>query len=72
MCKLYFLLNHSSAFFYFLDKYNVIHFLEVQCVTQHEGFEAVCLNPYVLWAAMVGLNDREGAWLPPEDNIPNR
>lgn len=46
--------------------------LDVKCITLHEGFGAVCLNPYVLWAAMVSLNDREGAWLPPDDDIPNR
>lgn len=24
---------------------------EAQCITQHEGFDAVCLNPYVLEVA---------------------
>ena len=47
-------------------------YLDVKCITQHEGFDAVCLNKYVLWAALVGLNDRECAWLSPEDNVPNR
>ena len=48
------------------------YYLDVTCITQHEGFDAVCLNKYVLWAALVSLHDRECAWLPPEDNIPNR
>ena len=39
---------------------------------KHEGFEAVCLNKYVLWASLVSINDIEGAWLPPEDNVPSR
>ena len=26
----------------------------------------------MLWAALVSLNDRECAWLPPADNVPNR
>ena len=40
-------------------------------MSQYEGFSAACLNPYVLWASMVSLNDRERARLPEEDNIPN-
>jgi len=45
---------------------------DVTCITLHEGFKPVVLNKYVLWAALVSLNDRECAWLPPKDNIPNR
>ena len=46
--------------------------LDVKCITEHRAFQAACLDKDVLWVAMVGLNDREGAWLPPEDDVPNK
>ena len=47
-------------------------FLETLCVITHEAFKPVCLNKHVLWAALVGLHDRECAWLPPKSDVPNR
>ena len=32
----------------------------------------MCLNKEVLWTSLVNLADREGAYLPPRKNVPNR
>ena len=37
-----------------------------------KGFESVCLDEDVLWTALVSLNDREGCYLPPQDNVTNK
>ena len=34
--------------------------LEVQCVTQHPGFEACCLNPYMLQIAYMHFRQEHG------------
>lgn len=59
---------------YFLmvgDRTNLcINFLG--CIIDHKSFDAVCLNRDVLWAALVGLADREGAKLPKRGQVPNK
>ncbi|XP_068671269.1 P2X purinoceptor 7-like [Montipora capricornis] len=42
------------------------------CITEHESFEAVCLNRDVLWTALVSLHDRESAGLPERQQVSNR
>ena len=42
------------------------------CITEHESFQAVCLNIDVLWTALVSLHDRESAGLPDRKQVPNR
>ena len=46
--------------------------LHLDCIVNHEGFNPVCLDKNVLWAALANLVDREGCVIPPKDNIPNR
>lgn len=47
-------------------------FTDVQCITAHENFDAVCLNRDVLWAALVSLHDRNSAGLPNRNQVTNR
>ncbi|KAK7885888.1 hypothetical protein WMY93_025509 [Mugilogobius chulae] len=42
------------------------------CVTAHPSFYAVCLNPDVLWAALVSLHDRRSSGLPARTQVSNR
>ena len=44
----------------------------LDCITEHNGFSSVCLNTEVLWTSLVNLADREGAYIPPRDDVPNR
>ena len=46
--------------------------LGLTCITQHESFQAVCLNEDVLWTALASLHDRESAGLPDRQQLPNR
>lgn len=32
------------------------------CITQHEGFESVCLNPHVLRVAYFAFRQEHGDW----------
>ena len=34
--------------------------LEIECITDHEGFEAVCLNRWVLQAAYFAYREQYG------------
>ena len=47
-------------------------FSGLSCITEHESFNAVCLNRDVLWTALVSLHDRESAGLPDREHVPNR
>ena len=51
-------------------RFNSTIFLE--CIVDHESFNAVCLNKDVLWTALVNLADREGTRIPQRDNVENR
>ena len=45
----------------------------LDCIVEHSGFDAVCLNTEVLWTSLVNLADREGTSLPPSrDDVENR
>jgi len=56
--------NETKLFLLFLE--------DTRCITENLGFDAVCLNKDVLWTALVSLNDREGSWLPPENEVSNK
>ena len=48
-------------------------FLDITCVTNLPGFYGVCLEDTdVLWTALVSVHDRECAYLPRHDNVPNK
>ena len=47
-------------------------FSGLSCITEHESFNAVCLNRDVLWTALVSLHGRESAGLPDREHVPNR
>lgn len=57
-------------------KYNnylpYVFITDFPCVTNHNSFEAVCLNRDVLWTALVSLHDRESAGLPNRNEVRNR
>ncbi|XP_057295017.1 P2X purinoceptor 7-like [Hydractinia symbiolongicarpus] len=44
----------------------------IGCIIDHPGFSPVCLNVEVLWTSLVNLADREGAYLPRRNNVPNK
>uniref|UniRef100_A0A8C6UFW5 P2X purinoreceptor 7 intracellular domain-containing protein n=1 Tax=Neogobius melanostomus TaxID=47308 RepID=A0A8C6UFW5_9GOBI len=45
---------------------------DLPCIAAHPSFNAVCINPDVLWAARVSLHDRFSAGLPNRGQITNR
>uniref|UniRef100_A0A672GRD5 P2X purinoreceptor 7 intracellular domain-containing protein n=1 Tax=Salarias fasciatus TaxID=181472 RepID=A0A672GRD5_SALFA len=46
--------------------------IDLPCITAHPNFQAVCINPDVLWAALVSLHDRFSTGLPNRSQITNR
>ena len=62
----------QGAFIFFRSLSFNFFILDVTCITEDCGLKAVCLNKDVLRTALVSLYDRECAYLPPQDNIPNR
>ena len=47
-------------------------FTDLSCIIAHLNFEAVCLSPDVLWAALISLHHRWSAGLPRRDGVTNR
>lgn len=52
--------------------HKAIFFTDLPCITAHQNFAAVCINPDVLWAALVSLHDRFSVGLPNRGQITNR
>lgn len=45
--------------------------IELNCITKHKHFEPIVLLEDNLWTALVGMHDRESAYLPERSKVPN-
>ena len=46
--------------------------IHISCITQHEGFNAVCLNQWVLQTAFYQFRQSHGSQIPVEDDATHR
>ena len=46
--------------------------IRIRCITQHEGFNAVCLNRWVLQTSFYQFRQSHGSQIPVEDDATHR
>ena len=46
--------------------------IRISCITQHEGFNAVCLNRWVLQTAFYQFHQSHGSQIPVKDDATHR